>query len=196
MDPWYSLVSDGKLRQGEILLHMPVYLPTTYVQNPAKDSEQEAVASITDVILITPSCDLVRRPLVVLCEHWDLAEQLKAGLLNQSAIEEIEKGRRPLSYILPASPYPDIPLGRRIIDFSRIYSLPREVVLTHAQTQGPRLRLLPPYCEHFAQAFGRCYMRIGLPNTASEYSAHIASPASRSVAPLPREATPEPPLRS
>jgi hypothetical protein len=176
IDHWYSLASDEELRQGEILLNVPIYIPTTYVGVPAEDSEQEAVADITDVILITPSCDLVRKPIVVLCAHWDLSEQMRAGKLNRDAVSEIEKGRRPLSYILPASPFREVPMGTRIVDFSRIHSLPRGVVAAHAQTQRYRLRLLPPFCEHFAQAFGRCYMRIGLPSSATEYSDRLKDP--------------------
>ena len=32
-----------------------------------------------------------------------------------------------------------------------------------AASQGPRLRLNPPYREHLAQAFARFFMRVGLP---------------------------------
>jgi len=33
----------------------------------------------------------------------------------------------------------------------------------HLRKQGNRLRLLPPYREHLAQAFARFFMRVGLP---------------------------------
>lgn len=175
MDHWYSLASDEELRQGEIILRVPIYIPSTFVPAPTEGSEQEAIAKITDVVIITPSCDLIRKPVVVLCQHWDLAEQMKANKLNSSAVAEIEKGRRPLSYILPASPFPEVPLGLRIVDFSQIYSLPKDLVLAHARASKHRLRLVPPYCEHFAQAFARCYMRIGLASTAAAYSERIST---------------------
>jgi hypothetical protein len=54
-------------------------------------------------------------------------------------------------------------MGIRIVDFGRIYCLPRGYVEKLANHRGERLRLLPPYREHIAQAFARFFMRIGLP---------------------------------
>src|SRR5262249_54280957 len=52
----------------------------------------------------------------------------------------------------------------RVVDFHRLYTIPRvfleSLLLQRGQT---RLRLLPPYREHLSQAFARYYMRVGLP---------------------------------
>ncbi|MFY9825850.1 MAG: hypothetical protein WAM82_31055 [Thermoanaerobaculia bacterium] len=177
MAHWYQVTADEELRQGEILLGVPVYEPLIYAGIPAPNSEQPAEARVLDLIIVTPSCDLVERavpgkpkPSVVFCEHWDLRNQVSSGKLTANKVPEIEKGRLPLNYILPASPFQEVTMGLRIVDFGRIYSLPRAIAFAHAAACGSRLRLLPPFCEHFAQAFARCYMRIGLEVTAWEYS--------------------------
>jgi hypothetical protein len=54
-------------------------------------------------------------------------------------------------------------MGIHIVDFGRVFSLPMEYVQRHAENQGSRLRLRPPYREHLSQAFARFFMRVGLP---------------------------------
>jgi hypothetical protein len=183
MEHRYILANDQEIRQGEILFGLSVYLPAEYSGVPEPNSQQAGEASVLDGIVITPSCDLVERqgksaqrnPNVVFCQHWDLAKKQKEDAsLNKNAVEEIEKGRRPVFYILPASPHHEVQMGLRIVDFNHVYSLPKPLVQAHARTQRRRLRLAPPYCEHFAQAFARCYMRIGLEMTAAEYSERLA----------------------
>jgi len=50
-----------------------------------------------------------------------------------------------------------------IVDFHEVYTAPTNVVREFALRTGKRLRLLPPYREHLAQAFARFFMRVGLP---------------------------------
>jgi hypothetical protein len=51
----------------------------------------------------------------------------------------------------------------RVVDFRTVFSLSLHFVKNFAALQSPRLRLLPPYREHLAQAFARFFMRVGLP---------------------------------
>lgn len=51
----------------------------------------------------------------------------------------------------------------RIVDFREVFSLPISLIRHIASQQVPRVRLMPPYREHLAQAFARFFMRIGLP---------------------------------
>jgi hypothetical protein len=57
----------------------------------------------------------------------------------------------------------EVVTGIRIIDFGRIFSLPRNFLSKLAGSQGKRLRLCPPYREHLSQSFSRFFMRVGLP---------------------------------
>jgi len=64
---------------------------------------------------------------------------------------------------LAASNDAEAPIGIRIVDFGRIFSLPKAFVHQFAAKQGKRLRLSPPYREHLSQSFARFFMRVGLP---------------------------------
>jgi hypothetical protein len=51
----------------------------------------------------------------------------------------------------------------QVCDFRAIFGVRLIAIKDLAAQQSPRLRLLPPYREHLAQAFARFFMRIGLP---------------------------------
>lgn len=51
-----------------------------------------------------------------------------------------------------------------IVNFQRVYSIKKELLVEHTQSINQRLRLQPPYREHFSQAFARFFMRVGLPH--------------------------------
>jgi hypothetical protein len=55
----------------------------------------------------------------------------------------------------------DFPLS--VVEFHRLYTLPKEYLQSVASGTPLRLRLLPPYREHLSQAFARYFMRVGLP---------------------------------
>jgi hypothetical protein len=50
-----------------------------------------------------------------------------------------------------------------VVDFRSQFAVNSSTVRSLAAGQQPRLRLLPPYRDHLAQALARFYMRVGLP---------------------------------
>ena len=160
--PWYKIVEGEELEQGDVLRRCPIIVPIV-------DYGQEISADILefDVIVMTQSCDLINPKVadVILCPHWDLNEVAKIdnSLANKNAHQEILKGRRHRYTMLAASNTPEVPMGVRIVDFGRIFSLPKLFVSRFAASLGKRIRLCPPYREHLSQAFARFFMRVGLP---------------------------------
>ena len=71
--------------------------------------------------------------------------------------------------MLAESDLPELSMGVRIVDFGRIFSLPKVFLRQFAATQEKRLRLCPPYREHLSQAFARFFMRVGLPQDIELY---------------------------
>jgi hypothetical protein len=57
----------------------------------------------------------------------------------------------------------EISIGVRLVDFGRIFGLPKPFVTQFAASQGKRLRLRSPYREYLSQSFARFFMRVGLP---------------------------------
>ena len=82
---------------------------------------------------------------------------------RDDAWEEARKGRHQGYHVLNQCEIEDHRLDFAIVDMRRAFSLSVDLVRQHAQSLGPRLRLLPPYREHLSQAFARFFMRVGLP---------------------------------
>ena len=166
-DAWYEVVEGGTLEQGDLLIRYPVFVPTSlsfpFVENEGVDIDVQYL----DVVVLTQSCDMGNNkvPDIVLCAHFDFetAKRLDPVLAKKDALPEIQKGRRPRYNLLNRSDLLNPPLGLRIVDCGKVFSLPFPFVQALAAYQGPRLRLRSPYREHLSQAFARFFMRVGLP---------------------------------
>lgn len=160
--PWYEIVEGEMLEQGDILLQCPIFVPTPDFTLPLPKDDIPIDIRTFDVVVMTQSCDLVNDKIsdVILCPHFDLTHD--AALATKKAQEEIIKGyRHRYTMLAPASL--ELSMGVRIVDFGRIFSLPKVFVCQFATGQGKRLRLCPPYREHLSQSFARFFMRVGLP---------------------------------
>jgi hypothetical protein len=167
--PWYDVVSGTELEQGDLLANCPVLvLPLDLAWPLADDALQLGVRRIPAVIL-TQSCDLVNDKIeeVLLCAHWPLSEvaQRNPFLAGRQGKETVRRGNVPGYHLIAAyeGEGEELRGDLRVVDFRRVYSLPKVFLRRFAEAQGPRLRLLPPYREHLAQAFARFFMRVGLP---------------------------------
>lgn len=165
--PWYEIVEGAELEQGDLLRACPIILPSPHLTDLLPGSSLPADILTFDLVVMTQSCDLVNAKVtdVILCPHWDLSEagKLDTALARKDTQQAILKGYRYRYTMLAASSFPEVPMGVRIVDFGRIFSLPKAFVSQFAANQGKRLRLCPPYREHLSQAFARFFMRVGLP---------------------------------
>ena len=122
---------------------------------------------VFDVVVMTQSCDLVNDKIqeVILCPHWDLnkASQVDVSLAKRNTQQAVLKGQQYRYAMLDMSNDAALPMGIRIVDLGRVFSLPKAFVGQFAAKQGKRLRLCPPYREHLSQSFARFFMRVGLP---------------------------------
>jgi hypothetical protein len=160
-------VEGEELEQGDLLRQCPVILPTPGLSLPLTDDSIAAEVLTFDIVVMTQSCDLANDKVteVILCPHWDLNE---AGLIDptlgkKDVQKSILSGYRHRYAMLAAAEVVDSPIGVRVVDFGRIFCLPKAFVRQFAAGQGKRLRLCPPYREHLSQSFARFFMRVGLP---------------------------------
>jgi hypothetical protein len=77
--------------------------------------------------------------------------------------ESIRKGTQPAFHMLN-SYNEEFSMPISIAEFSTLFSVPIDYVKNKAEKYDTRLRLRSPYREHFAQAFARFFMRVGLPS--------------------------------
>lgn len=168
--PWYCVVNDGQLQQGDILLKCPVFLI------PPEGAKATGGFTIRveqqNVIVMTQSCDLAVREEgkcsvddVILASVYfrkELENHSRFG--KPSAWEEARKGRFPGYHVLNACSVAGCELDFMLVDLRRVFALSVEMVRTFALAEAKqRVRLLPPYREHLSQAFARFFMRVGLP---------------------------------
>ena len=167
--PWYSIVNGEELEQGDLLTNCKLVLQTADLVTTS-----DGVATIDghlityDIVILTQSCDLDQAKVdyVVVCPHWDLREAQKtnAALAKSGVIDQIRKRQMPRYAMIAACEISEMPMAVRIVDFGQVFSVPRAYLTALARHEGNRLRLLPPYREHVAQAFASFFMRVGLPN--------------------------------
>jgi len=165
---WYEVVEGDSLEQGDILSACPIVAPSAKLTFPVPAATFPAQLQLTDVVIMTQSCDLVNEKLedIVLCPHWDLKEagQMDSALGKKDTWRLILRGQRYQYAMLEQWQGGDgISMGIRIVDFGRIFSLPRNFVMQFAANKGKRLRLCSPYREYLSQSFARFFMRVGLP---------------------------------
>lgn len=165
--PWYHRVSGDDLTQGDIIERCPVFIPPEdLAEHPLETAAFRIVER--DLVVMSQSCDLEkgREKLteVLLCAVWERSE-MPAGhpLSRPEGLENVRKGRIPAWHILAPCELPGLERDVRLVEFQRTYSLPLSFIRKRAAACPERMRLLPPYREHLAQAFARFFMRIGLP---------------------------------
>ena len=147
------------------------------------DDELDIDVTLADACILSQSCDLENAKLdqVILAQviDWDEAWPLLVSQGNPAAKgkgfrEKLVAGNVPgLALLRKHDGSPT--MGWAIVDFRRIFVLPKLAVGAVALANGERLRLVPPYREHLGQAFARYFMRVGLPHDAADFIAEGAT---------------------
>ena len=164
--PWYKTVQGDSLYQGDFLNNFEVLIPEVSTQS----NETAAQYKKLDVVIMTQTCDIVQGNVesLLLCPCWGLWDFISAaeekGLnWGKQEREALRRGNLPGYHLSNEADQDGLKMPLTIVDFHEVYTAPTNVVREFASRAGKRLRLLPPYREHLAQAFARFFMRVGLP---------------------------------
>lgn len=177
IEPFWVKINEQTLRQGDYLpgclVPIPIFDPTTFGRD-SKTQEVDMVISEFDLIILTQSCDLDNRKVdqVVLCPIYPISEYEEANpaFQKKGKWNEVLRGRIEGLHLLASPDKPDNNREALVVDFRQIYSLPYDYLLKHTEYLGSRWRLKSPYLEHFAQAFAKLFMRVGLPSSIPDFS--------------------------
>lgn len=166
--PWYSLVEDRSLEQGDFLFSCRVLEPMAPdVPTPDTEFVIKAIDREYDVLILSQSCDLVQGKIetVLMCPHWpiEILEEQHEFFRSRRGKEDVRRGNVPGYHMLAACELPGYVSPVRVVSFRQVFGLPFGYVVGLVHRQSPRLRLNPPYREHLGQAFARFVMRVGLP---------------------------------
>lgn len=156
--PWYGLVRGEQLAQGDLLRGCPNYQIL---------ADGELAKQTNDVVVLSHSCDLANNKLntVQVCPYWPL-EVLASTVeyfRGKRGREDLRRGNLPGYHLLNRCQLPGVESDFLVCDFRSLFGVSLNAIKALAAQQSSRLRLLPPYREHLAQAFARFFMRVGLP---------------------------------
>jgi hypothetical protein len=174
---WYEMAAVPALLQGDLFFACPVTQMLGPWSFPVKTAEPALQIVAADVVVMTQSCDLENQKtdmiLLASVNRWRelVANEVEKGnvaVRSRDFRKKLIEGNIPGLSLLHKHDG-DIPLPWSVIDFHRLYMVPKPFLEQFAASQGPRLRLRSPYREHLAQAFARYFMRVGLPHDAKAF---------------------------
>ena len=101
--------------------------------------------------------------LVQVCPFWGLERLAQDAefFRGKRGKEELRRGNLPGYHLLNRCELPEKPSDFLVIDFRMQFAVQFTHLKPLAMSQKPRLRLLPPYREHLAQALARFYCALG-----------------------------------
>lgn len=184
--PWYRIAGAyEELEQGDFIDECPVLLPT-YIPvetgDNIPDNRQEfhvkGVEEVRDVIIISQSCVLENGKIdfVYLCPRLSYSKFVETArnLGNSdntifSNLNAIRLGRNYRYCMLNKCDLTGLSCEIQIVDFGINYHIPYDFMRQMGQVQVEKIRLLSPYKEYLAQAFGYFHMRIALPESIPEF---------------------------
>ena len=166
--PWYGHVTDNSLEQGDFFFTCQVLEQLRITpSNPGDKYHVTGNVSEYDVVILSQSCDLTQGKIetVLVCPHWTIEEfeTIEPDINIRGYKEKIRQGNLAGYHMLASCQLPNFISPIRIVSFRQVFGLPLDYIQDITSNQNTRLRLLPPYREHLAQAFARFIMRVGLP---------------------------------
>lgn len=168
--PWYSCPTGRDITQGDILFDCPISVPVSVATaSTAPGAHTEVEIKQYDVVIMSQACDIEQGKVddIILCPLSKLDEIAPPN--KPKFREELRRGNVVGRHLLNRADGFEF----HVVEFRHVFSLPKNFLTEFAGKACRRLRLLPPYREHLAQAFARFFMRVGLPldippfNTAS-----------------------------
>jgi hypothetical protein len=166
---WYAVADSSEVQQGDFFSNVPITSPPLHLFEAVGDTIEspEAEYKLFDVIVMTQSCDfakLMETDSVVLCPRYSFTDYVNSNNYNvKNEWNQLRMGRKVNGHLLDKCNIEHFPLDYQVIDLRNILTVPYFFIKRLAESQNPRVRLLPPYREHLAQAFARQFMRVGLP---------------------------------
>jgi len=174
----WTATSGAGHQQGDLLRDVPV-VHVESVEVAENTASIQSRVEVIDGIIVTQTCalenDRIANILLARVTTWAdfAAAQFAAGntaVKGSSFRRNLIRGDVPPLMLLHARE-PQPPLDWSIVDFRELHVVDRERLDRFVGQTGHRrrLRLVSPYKEHFAQAFARFYMRVGLPHDARAF---------------------------
>lgn len=166
---WHGPIGDGSLEQGDILDDFPLVSLLEVAEEKLVPGGPDPPLQVVrrGVIVLSQSCDLRPQKIVnvIVCPFFTPAalSTNDQDLTNRKGREKLMKGYIVGFYLLPPCDLLGADAEDRVVNFRHATTIPYDLVRSVAEQRRKRIRLMPPYREHMAQAFSRFVGRVGLP---------------------------------
>ena len=160
---WYEVVTDGTLRQGEILQDLKVPVLADDCDLTASAEKARCILKGPTWIVMSPSCDLehtkIPRVLVAECVQVETDLNLPEGKTRGKILEALRRGVMHDKFLLPdTSLGPGLKLS--VASNRNIAAVPTASLKAFVEGRT-RLRLRHPYREQFGNWCGSWVSRVG-----------------------------------
>ncbi|MFC7528009.1 hypothetical protein [Actinoplanes sp. GCM10030250] len=164
---WYATVGGQEIEQGDVLFDLPT--PRVVKLDPVEGPK--VAVSRGNYVVLSQTCDLVNdkvSEILVANVHSyrkmvaasNCADRAKSSSFHKSLVQGAD-----VAYFLLPEHVEEPSLDWALVDFHHLRLVDKSLCKEHAALMGERLRMISPYKEHLAQAFGRYMMRVALPET-------------------------------
>ncbi|MBL1213767.1 MAG: hypothetical protein HND52_10465 [Ignavibacteriae bacterium] len=169
---WYDEISNSdEITQGDLIFdcNIPILNSGVYETIISEEHTVEEPIDVkrVNVIVLSQACDIKNEKIdsIVLCPVFPLKQlsSINSYYKSKDGRESLRQGKEPAFHLLNNYENSNLNFPYSVVEFHRIYALPKEYLKSSLVRIDQRLRLLPPYREHLAQAFARYFMRVGLP---------------------------------
>lgn len=164
--PCFEVVSESSIRQGDIFLDFPVFVPSSNPEHYEVGSSNTYDVETYDVVVMTPSCVLEQEKtqFAVICPHSPFQDLLKNNpefFGKEGLLGMIKKRAMPAFHYLEECDIEDFTRGESIVFFDSVMRVPLK--LMNEYTGGNRLRLTPTYLPLLAYDFGHYFAKPARP---------------------------------
>lgn len=167
--PWYERISGSDtLCQGDFIYECPILIPPNEWNS---EGGYNIDVRMLNCIILTQSCDLENKKveIVLVCPFYNLEdfierqpESSRRGKGRDNLIRSLKQGHLPAYHLLNKGESVGVN-DFIVVDFRNVYGVHINFLENYIAHQESMVRLMPPYREHFSQAFARYFMRVGLP---------------------------------
>lgn len=170
MPKWFCRTTDDHLMQGDVLPKCRLFLP---IGDEASDNDEAMVTEVTtNVIVITNTCDIYNKQLISLLVAQVLTldeaiNDVKYSSFFTSSTNQVHvrDGLHSNYCMLGACDIEPFISSSIIVSFLEAYHVSTEEAKSIAKRTPVRPRLKSHFHSYLAQAFAKCYMRSGYPES-------------------------------
>jgi len=170
-EPWYEVVEDSSLLQGDLLDECPIIIPPPDFKATQSETLIPIRAEFYNVVVMSQSCDIQTKKVqfVLVCPYWPLQDYAEAheNFEDDNLKEMVRQGNTPGFHMINECTLDGFERNIGIVSFREVYGVSLDLISEIAKEK--HLRIRSPYREHLSHAFGSFFSRVALPTSIRRF---------------------------